>query len=51
MISSEEVPGANWFLKNSNANKWVVSTTPTDEISQIIEKRNMSKFLKSLWVT
>ena len=50
VISSEEVAGANWFLeKNSNANKWVVSATPTDEISEIIEKRNMSKYFKKVY--
>ena len=48
VIESNEVPGALWFLeKYSNIKKWIVSATPTDEICEIVNKRNMTEhFIK-----
>ena len=50
VITSNEVPGAFWFLKKYlKKNKWIVSATPEDEICTIVEKRNMSIYFKKVY--
>jgi HAD superfamily hydrolase (TIGR01549 family) len=48
VIDSDEVTGATWFLKKySNVKKWIVSATPTVEICEIVNRRNMAEhFIK-----
>jgi HAD superfamily hydrolase (TIGR01549 family) len=42
VIEAEEVIGSTWFLdKHSDKRKWIVSATPSNEISQIVNKRGI----------
>jgi len=51
VIDADEVPRATWFLKKyySEMKFWIVSATPTDEIREIVQARNMSRYFKGIW--
>ena len=50
VINSDEVPGANYFIKkyHSTFNFWIITGTPTTEIELIIEKRDLTDFFIGL---
>lgn len=50
VIDADEVPGARLFLKKyyPKMKFWIVSATPTNEIREIVQARNMSKYFKGV---
>lgn len=50
VINSEEVPGANEFIKeyNERLRFWVITGTPTNEIELIAQKRGLKKYFIGL---
>jgi len=50
VIDWDEVTGAEWFLeKNKKKKKWIVSATPTNEIIEIVKKRQLSRYFIDIY--
>lgn len=50
VINSDEVLGANYFIKkyHTNFKFWIITGTPTSEIEVIVEKRKLTSFFIGL---
>ncbi len=50
VIDADEVEGATGFLKKyyRKMDFWIITGTPTPEIKQIVEKRNMASYFKGI---
>lgn len=49
VVNSDEVKGAQQFLDNSDKYvKYVITGTPTNEIEQILDRRNMTHYFKRI---
>jgi HAD superfamily hydrolase (TIGR01549 family) len=50
VIDCDEVTGAEWFLeKYKKKKKWIVSATPTNEIIEIVKKRQLSRYFIDIY--